>query len=51
MGSPLSSVHSKALLEPPGFPMLNYGHRTPLVTLVAHLAYAALVGGFTALAR
>jgi hypothetical protein len=31
-------------LEPPGFLALNYGRRTPLITLVAHLAYGALFG-------
>jgi hypothetical protein len=50
MGSPLSSIESQSLLEPPGFLLLNYGVRTPLVTLLAHLAYGALVGGFAALA-
>ncbi|MER0484712.1 hypothetical protein ABR737_41420 [Streptomyces sp. Edi2] len=30
----------------PGFLMLNYGPGTPTVTLVAHLAYGTLVGGF-----
>jgi hypothetical protein len=29
--------------------MLNYGARTPLVTLVAHIAYGAIVGGFISL--
>jgi hypothetical protein len=50
MGSPLTGANSTALLEPPGFLMLNYGARTPLANLVAHLAYGALVGGFTQLA-
>lgn len=45
MGSSLSSIHSRALLEPPGFMMRNYGPGTPLVSLVAHIAYGALVGG------
>lgn len=31
-------------LEPPGFLALNYGRRTPLVTLVAHLAYGIILG-------
>src|SRR5882724_5868314 len=31
-------------LEPPGFLALNYGRRTPLITLAAHLAYGALFG-------
>jgi hypothetical protein len=38
------------LLEPPGFLALNYGRRTPLVTLLAHLAYGAIIGGFYHLA-
>lgn len=33
-------------LEPPGFLALNYGRRTPLVTLVAHVVYGAILGGF-----
>jgi hypothetical protein len=37
-------------LEPPGFLALNYGRRTPLVTLLAHLAYGAIIGGFYHLA-
>ena len=32
------------LIEPPGFLMLNYGRSTFLVTLVAHIAYGAIVG-------
>jgi hypothetical protein len=31
-------------LEPPGFLALNYGRRTPLITLGAHLVYGALFG-------
>ncbi len=50
MGTPLSSIDSHAVLEPPGFLMLNYGRSTPFVSLAAHAAYGALVGGFTALA-
>jgi hypothetical protein len=50
MGSPLTGAGATALLEPPGFLMLNYGRRTPLATIVAHVAYGALVGGFTQLA-
>ena len=30
--------------------MLNYGPQTPLVNVVAHIAYGALVGGFAQLA-
>jgi hypothetical protein len=50
MGSPLSSANTTALLEPPGFLMLNYGPQTPLVSIVAHIPYGTLVGGFTQLA-
>jgi uncharacterized membrane protein YagU involved in acid resistance len=33
-------------LEPPGFLALNYGSRTPIATLVAHLVYGAILGRF-----
>ena len=36
------------LLETPGFLLLNYGRQTPTVTLVAHVLYGGLVGGFAA---
>ena len=49
MGTPLSSIESETLLEPPGFMMLNYGRGSPLASFVAHVAYGALVGGFAAL--
>ncbi|HYM23563.1 MAG TPA: hypothetical protein VEU08_10150 [Vicinamibacterales bacterium] len=44
MGTPESAADHVALIEPPGFLMLNYGRSTFLVTLVAHLAYGAIVG-------
>jgi hypothetical protein len=50
MGSPLTGANATVLLEPPGFLMLNYGVQTPVVTIVAHVAYGAIVGGFTQLA-
>ena len=50
MGTPSTAATSVALLEPPGFMMLNYGLRTPLVSLAAHIAYGAVVGGFVSLA-
>ena len=34
------------LLEPPGFLALNYGPRTPLLVLVAHLVYGVILGAF-----
>ncbi|MGP3981012.1 hypothetical protein [Streptomyces sp. KR80] len=46
MGSPMTSATDVALLEPPGFLMLNYGPGTPVVTGLAHVAYGALIGGF-----
>jgi len=33
-------------LEPPGFMALNYGRRTPLVTLLAHVIFGAILGTF-----
>jgi hypothetical protein len=50
MGSVLSAADSSPLLEPPGFLMRNYGRGTPIVTLVAHVAYGAIVGGLTSMA-
>lgn len=46
MGTPTTAAPSIALLEPPGFMMLNYGLQTPLVAVLAHIAYGSLVGGF-----
>jgi uncharacterized membrane protein YagU involved in acid resistance len=34
------------LLEPPGFLALNYGRRTPLSVLLAHLVYGGVLGMF-----
>jgi hypothetical protein len=48
MGGPASAAGSRALLEPPGFLMLNYGASTPVVTVVVHVAYGTIVGAFTA---
>jgi hypothetical protein len=50
MGTPSTTAPSVALLEPPGFMMLNYGVQTPLVSLAAHVAFGTLVGGFVSLA-
>jgi len=36
-------------LEPPGFLALNYGYRTPVSVLLAHLAYGAILGSFYAM--
>jgi hypothetical protein len=50
MGSDSTGAGESPLLEPPGFMLLNYGRRTPLVALGAHLPYGAIVGGFVGLA-
>ena len=49
MGSPLSAANSNPVLEPPGFLLRNYGRGTPIATLVAHVAYGAIVGGFASI--
>jgi hypothetical protein len=48
MGTPWSDSEETPLLEPPGFLLVNYGRRTALLTLLAHVAYGAIVGGFAA---
>jgi hypothetical protein len=50
MGSSATTAPDAALVEPPGFMLLNYGRRTPLVTLAAHIVYGTIVGGFVSLA-
>jgi len=50
MGTPTTAADSAPLLEPPGFMLLNYGRTTPIVTLVGHVVYGALIGGFASLA-
>lgn len=50
MGTSVTAADAHPLLEPPGFLLLNYGRRTPLVTVLAHVAYGAIVGGFISLA-
>lgn len=44
MGTPETAANEVALVEPPGFLMLNYGRNTFVVTLAAHMAYGAIVG-------
>jgi hypothetical protein len=50
MGSARSAADSSPLLEPPGFLLRNYGRGTPAATLLAHVAYGAIVGGFASIA-
>jgi len=49
MGTGFDAAGSAPLLEPPGFLLLNYGRQTPLVTVIAHVAYGAIVGGVVSL--
>lgn len=46
MGTPDTAANSSPLLELPGFMLLNYGRATPVVSVLAHLAYGAIVGSF-----
>jgi hypothetical protein len=48
MGTPWSDAEETPLLEPPGFLLRNYGERTVVGNLIAHVAYGAIVGGFAA---
>lgn len=49
MGTQFDAAGSAPLLEAPGFLLLNYGRQTLLATVVAHIAYGAIVGGFISL--
>jgi hypothetical protein len=49
MANPLTAAGSAPLLEAPGFLLTNYGRTTPLVTVLAHIAYGSIVGGFISL--
>ena len=46
MGTGFDAAGQYPLLEPPGFMLINYGRQTPLATIVSHIAYGAIVGGF-----
>jgi hypothetical protein len=48
MGTDFTAAGSSQFLESPGFLLRNYGRQTPIVTVVAHIAYGAIVGGFVA---
>ena len=50
MGTGFNAAGSAPLLEPPGFMLRNYGRQTPLATIASHIAYGAIVGGFSSLA-
>lgn len=44
IGTADTAANEVALVEPPGFLMLNYGRNTFLITLAAHIVYGAIVG-------
>lgn len=44
MASHRAGPASTAVLEPPGLLALNYGIQTPVVAIVAHLIYGAVLG-------
>ena len=48
MGTPWTDAEETPVLEPPGFMLMNYGRHTAIGTLLAHVAYGAIVGGFAA---
>jgi uncharacterized membrane protein YagU involved in acid resistance len=50
MANPLTAAGESPLLEAPGFLLLNYGRSTPVVTVLGHVAYGTIVGGFASLA-
>lgn len=37
------------MLEPPGFLALHYGRMTPILTIIAHLIFGLVLGGYSAL--
>jgi uncharacterized membrane protein YagU involved in acid resistance len=46
MASELRGPTPTRQLEPPGFLALNYGARTPLSVVAAHVVYGAILGAF-----
>jgi hypothetical protein len=49
MATPDTAANEIALVEPPGFLMLNYGRSTFVVMLVAQISYGAIVGAIVRL--
>lgn len=46
MATDRSGPELHAVLEPPGLLALNYGRETPIVALVAHITFGAILGTF-----
>ena len=49
MGTPETAANEIALIEPPGFLMMNYGRNTFVLNLVAHIVYGAILGAVVAI--
>jgi hypothetical protein len=48
MGNRWTDSEETPILESPGYLLHNYGRATAIVTIVLHLAYGTIVGGFAA---
>ena len=46
MASEHDGPEARSALQPPGFFALNYGRRTPILGLLAHVLYGAIIGFF-----
>jgi hypothetical protein len=46
MASEQQGPAAQNMLEPPGIMALHYGVRTPLVIVVSHAAFGAILGAF-----
>ena len=44
LATPETASNDIALIEPPGFLMLNYGRNSFVVALIAHIAYGVVIG-------
>jgi hypothetical protein len=50
LGSGSTDASRAPLLALPGFLLLHYGRRTPVITVAAHVAYGCIVGAFVEIA-
>jgi uncharacterized membrane protein YagU involved in acid resistance len=46
MASEFEGPTPTRMLEPPGFLALHYGRQTPVIAVVAHLAFGTILGAF-----
>jgi hypothetical protein len=51
MASSFTGPQPTTRLEPPGFIGLNYGRGTPMLTVIAHVVYGAVLGSFYRVGR